>query len=166
MKVIGNTVGTSVPRSDWAETNPRKASFIKNKPEVLNGKDGVDGKDGTDGQDGVSPVVSVSTITGGHRITITDKNGTKTVDVMDGTDGSDGSDGRDGTSCTHRWSGTTLYVTSASGTTSANLKGQDGTNGKDGSNGYTPVRGTDYWTPTDIAEIKSYVDNAILGGEW
>ena len=39
------------------------------------------------GSDGVSPVVAVSAITGGHRITITDKNGTKTVNVMDGKDG-------------------------------------------------------------------------------
>ena len=30
----------------------------------------------------------------------------------------------------------------------------------------TPVRGEDYWTEEDIAEIKSYVDEAILGGEW
>lgn len=32
--------------------------------------------------------------------------------------------------------------------------------------GKTPVRGTDYWTDADKAEIKSYVDNAILGGAW
>ena len=41
--------------------------------------------------------------------------------------------------------------------------GKDGTNGKDG---YAPVRGTDYWTDADKAEIKGYVDNAILGGQW
>lgn len=35
-----------------------------------------------------------------------------------------------------------------------------------GEDGYTPVKGTDYWTEVDIAEIKAYVDNAILGGEW
>lgn len=29
-----------------------------------------------------------------------------------------------------------------------------------------PVRGTDYWTAQDIAEIKGYVDDAILGGAW
>ena len=32
--------------------------------------------------------------------------------------------------------------------------------------GYTPVRGTDYWTDADKVEIKSYVDEAILGGAW
>lgn len=35
-----------------------------------------------------------------------------------------------------------------------------------GTDGATPVRGSDYWTAADIAEIKSYVDDAILGGEW
>lgn len=32
--------------------------------------------------------------------------------------------------------------------------------------GYSPVLGTDYWTEADKAEIKSYVDEAILGGAW
>lgn len=35
-----------------------------------------------------------------------------------------------------------------------------------GADGYTPVRGTDYWTEADKAEIKAYVDEAILGGSW
>ena len=60
------------------------------------GSDGKDGQSGSPGADGVSPTVSVSTITGGHRITITDKNGTKTVDVMDGGDGSPGTPGQPG----------------------------------------------------------------------
>lgn len=44
--------------------------------------------------------------------------------------------------------------------------GATGPQGPAGSNGKTPVRGTDYWTAADIAEIKSYVDDAILGGAW
>ena len=32
--------------------------------------------------------------------------------------------------------------------------------------GAVPVRGVDYWTEEDIAAIKAYVDEAILGGEW
>ena len=44
--------------------------------------------------------------------------------------------------------------------------GADGKIGADGKDGYSPVRGVDYWTPDDKAEIKSYVDEAILGGEW
>jgi hypothetical protein len=37
---------------------------------------------------------------------------------------------------------------------------------KSSTGGYTPVRGTDYWTDADKAEIKSYVDDAILNGAW
>lgn len=36
------------------------------------------------GQDGFSPIVDVATIDGGHRVTITDKQGTESFDVMDG----------------------------------------------------------------------------------
>ena len=31
---------------------------------------------------------------------------------------------------------------------------------------YIPIRGVDYWTENDKAEIKSYIDSAILEGEW
>lgn len=58
-------------------------------------------------------------------------------------------DGKDGISATHSWSGTTLTITSASGTSSANLKGEKGN---------TPIRGTDYWTDNDKLEIV----NAVL----
>ena len=53
------------------------------------------------------------------------------------------------------------------------IKDQDGNiieipaiRGEKGDKGDTPVKGTDYWTAEDIAEIKGYVDDAILGGEW
>lgn len=35
--------------------------------------------------------------------------------------------------------------------------------GKKGDQGYTPVRGTDYWTSADIAQIQAYVDEQIGG---
>lgn len=107
-----------------------------------------------------------------------------------------GSPGKDGISATHEWNGTVLTITSASGKSSADLKGAPGKDGapvtvksvsesaadggsnvvtfsdgktltvKNGSRGSPPVRGTDYWTAADIAAIKSYVDEAILGGAW
>lgn len=42
---------------------------------------------GGGGQDGFSPIVAVTDITGGHRVSVTDANGTKTFDVMNGTNG-------------------------------------------------------------------------------
>lgn len=35
----------------------------------------------------VSPTIKITAITGGHRVTVTDKSGTQTFDVMDGSDG-------------------------------------------------------------------------------
>lgn len=57
------------------------------------GTDGADGSPGPAGQDGVSPTISVSDITGGHRVTITDVNGTQSFDVLNGLDGVDGESG-------------------------------------------------------------------------
>lgn len=54
------------------------------------GDQGEAGADGTPGKDGFSPTVSVTTIEGGHRISITDKDGTNTFDVMDGEAGQGG----------------------------------------------------------------------------
>lgn len=111
-------VGTSTPYdvyaytiNGWLNIGPLKGE------DGADGKDGVDGKNGTDGKDGVSPVITVTPITGGNRVTITDAEGTKTFDIMDGTDGKDGSNGRDGTN------------------------GKDGANGKDG-RGITDIRRT------------------------
>lgn len=111
-----------------------------------------------------------------------------------GQDGSPGADGENGISVTHSWSGTVLTVTSASGTSSADLKGEKGDPGEpgadgakgdpgdkgekgdpgnpgadgadgakgdkgdpgeDGADGYTPVKGTDYFTPTEVAQITN-----------
>jgi hypothetical protein len=46
---------------------------------------------------------------------------------------------------------------------SGDLKGEKGDKGDKGD---SPIRGTDYWTDADKAEIKSYVDEAILNGAW
>lgn len=54
-----------------------------------------------------------------------DENGNVEIDVKDGytpIKGKDYFDGKNGTSCTHSWNGTVLTITSASGTSSADLK--------------------------------------------
>lgn len=45
-------------------------------------------------------------------------------------------------------------------------KGDTGPKGDKGDKGATPVRGTDYWTASDITVIQRYVDEAILKGKW
>lgn len=54
------------------------------------GADGKDGQDGAPGKDGVSPTVAVTDIPGGHRVTITDADGSQSFDVLDGKDGTGG----------------------------------------------------------------------------
>ena len=43
---------------------------------------------GIDGADGFSPTISVADIENGHRVTITDKNGTNSYDIVGGSGGS------------------------------------------------------------------------------
>lgn len=93
---------------------------------------GANGSNGEPGADGYSPTVSVSKSGSVTTLTVTDKNGTTTVQI---------SDGEDGTSPTARVSKsgsvTTLTVTDKSGTTTAQIN--DGTNGTDGTDGVSPV---------------------------
>lgn len=48
------------------------------------GPQGPKGETGSTGQDGLSPSISITDITGGHRVTITDATGSHSFDVMDG----------------------------------------------------------------------------------
>lgn len=63
--------------------------------------------------------------------------------------------GEDGVSATHSWNGSVLTVTSASGTSSADLKGPKGDDGK------TPVKGTDYFTEAEKTEIANAAAAAV-----
>ncbi len=55
------------------------------------GERGEKGDTGTNGKDGISPTLSVTPISGGHRISITDATGSKSFDVIDGKNGSSAS---------------------------------------------------------------------------
>lgn len=125
---------TPVKGIDYFDGNPGEPGIPgvdgKDGYTPVKGVDYFDGQPGADGKDGYTPV--------------------KGVDYFDGEpgrDGSDGRDGRDGVSVTHEWNGTVLSVTTASGTSSADLKGEPGAEGK------TPQKGTDYWTDADRLDI-------------
>lgn len=59
----------------------------------------------------------------------------------------------------HSWNGTVLTITSDSGTSSADLKGDMGIRGPQGIPGeqFIPEKGVDYFTPTEIADIREEV---------
>lgn len=63
-----------------------------------------------------------------------------------------GVDYTDGVPCTHSWSGTVLTVNSASGKSSADLKGDKGD---------TPKKGVDYFTEAEKTEMKTDVSDEI-----
>lgn len=58
--------------------------------EIVGGGNGDGTGEGTPGKDGISPTVEVTEIAGGHKVSVTDKNGTQDFEVMDGEDGEDG----------------------------------------------------------------------------
>lgn len=59
---------------------------------------------GEPGNDGKSPVITVTDIENGHRVSITDKDGTKTIDVLNGQAGKDGTQIDDATVGLDAWS--------------------------------------------------------------
>ena len=68
---------------------PQKGIDYKDGEDGYTPKKGVDYTDGKDGEDGFSPTVTINAIAGGTRVTITDKNGSKTFDVMNGAGSGD-----------------------------------------------------------------------------
>lgn len=131
---------------------------------VRNGSRGSTGPAGSDGQDGVSPLVSVSEITGGHRVSIQDAGGASNFDVMDGKDGKDGQSGAagaDGITPTIGANGNWYVGQTDTGVAATGPQGIQGETGPTGAAGYTPVRGTDYWTAEDQQSIVSDVLAAL-----
>lgn len=145
------------------------------------GEAGKNGTDGKNGEDGFSPTIAVETVENGTKVTITDKTGDKTFTVKNGEKGAQGVQGErgeqgiqgvqgvqgetgatgekgaDGFSPTvkvaKKGTVTTVTMTDAGGTTTAEIL--DGAKGDKGDAGYTPIKGIDYWTSTDIADIEN-----------
>lgn len=81
-----------------------------------------------EGEDGTSATVTVSTITGGHRVIITDADGDHTFDVLDGTNGIDGTSPE--IYVTDITGGHRISIIDVNGTQTVDI--MDGTNGEDG----------------------------------
>ena len=113
------------------------------------------------GQDGYSPTITVTNITGGHRVSITDVNGTKRFDVMDGTDGTNGTNGTNGSdgfsptvTITNITNGHRVSITDATGT-----KTFDVMNGSGSGDGGSSINVDDTLTISgDAADAKATGD--------
>ncbi len=80
-----------------------------------------------------------------------------------GDKGDAGADGDDGMSCTHSWDGTVLTVTSASGTSSADLVGPQGPTGATGPAGPAGADGTTF-TPVSPLSLSNGELSVDLSG--
>ena len=114
------------------------------------------GEKGSDGADGISPTAVVKDTGVGATITITDKNGTTTVDIYDGADGVSPT-----ASVTQTETGCSITVVDGSGTTTADL-----TNGADGISPHIDET-TKHWfigtTDTGVGATASIDDTSIDG---
>lgn len=125
---------------------------------------GPQGENGSDGSDGFSPVITTQRSGGVVNISITDATHTEVTTLADGEDGHDGTDGVSPVATVSK-SGTvtTVTVTDKTGTTTAQIN--DGVNGINGTDGHTPVKGTDYWTAQDQADIVADVLSELINAE-
>jgi len=122
------------------------------------GPQGIQGETGDPGKDGVSPAVTTTTITGGHRVTVTDASGDHSFDVMDGATGpkgdtgSTGDPGKDGISpavtTTPITGGHQVTITDVSGDHTFDvMDGATGATGPKGDTGSTGDPGRDGISP-------------------
>lgn len=138
-------------------------------------QNGSNGAAGPAGIDGVSPTVSVSQISGGHQVSITDATGPHTFDVMDGQDGATGPAGAAGAAATIE---SVSAVTGAPGTPASVVN--NGTSsaaelvftlpaGADGAQGPAGPAGADGQSAYEAAQAGGYTGsesqfNADLAG--
>ena len=105
---------------------------------VRHGNSGSGSGDG--GTDGVG-ITNAYVDEDGHLKIVLSTNEILDAGLVRGSDGSDGSNGSDGVSVTHSWDGTVLTLTSASGTSSVDLKGPQGERGEQGIQGEVGPQG-------------------------
>lgn len=164
-KIIGVTVGTPTsPRKMSEQINPVRS--INGKKPDANGNLEMDSLQGKPGADGQTPYIK-----NGYWY-IGDVNTNVKAQGVDGKDGTDGSNGKDGvgvksvvqtTSTSADGGANVMTVTLSDGTKSTFTiyNGGKGSAGKDGNDGKTPVKGTDYFTAADKAEMVSSVIAAL-----
>ena len=124
------------------------------------GATGANGQDGADGQDGVSPEVTITSITGGHTVDITDADhpSGQSFNVMDGADGQDGTDGvSPSVTITTISSGHRVTITDADHPSGQSFDVMDGTGAGDMTASVYDPNGT----VATAGGIVAYVDDVI-----
>ena len=133
----------------------------KQGPQGDPGQPGQQGAPGAPGKDGTTPHIGSN-----GNWYLGDQDTGKPSQGKQGPQGAPGKDGQQGVPGASGKDGDTPYIGSnghwyvGSRDTGKPSQGRAGTDGK------TPIRGTDYWTDADKAEIKKWVDDAILNGKW
>lgn len=131
---------------------------------VKNGTKGSDGSAGQNGSDGFSPTITANKVGKETTISITDKNGSNEVVIYDGADGVIGKDGEQGigiqsitqTTTSTEDNGVNELTVTLTDNTSHTFEVRNGSKGSDGTPGQagkTPVKGTDYFTQSDINDM-------------
>jgi len=115
------------------------------------------GGNAENGEDGFSPVATVRQTDTGAVISITDVNGTTTATVTNGKDGAAGPKGDRGDPGEQGIRGEKGDKGDKGDTGAQGIQGVQGDTGAAGADGYTPVKGVDYWTDTDKAEMDARI---------
>lgn len=131
---MSRIIGVTVGTPISPKAIERKLKPVKTVNGIEPDQNGNVNINGGTGEDVFSPVAKVTQTDTGAVISITDKSGTTTATLVNGKDGEKGDKGDPG------------------------ADGKAGTNGADG---YSPVKGKDYFTETDKAEMVSAVISAL-----
>jgi hypothetical protein len=121
-------------------------------------------KSAENGKDGISPTILITDITGGHRLTITDSSGTKTIDVMNGATGPRGEQGPQGIQGIQRPQGIQGTPGEQGEKGERGEKGDKGDKGDKGEPGNDGQAGKDGENGKDGAAGKSAYEYATDGG--
>ena len=145
--------GIQGPKGDPGATGPQGSK----------GETGAAGPAGKNGSDGVSPTVTTQAISGGTRVTITDKAGQKSFDVLNGKDG--------GAAATPEIGSNGNWVIAGKDTGkpsrgAAGPQGPAGATGAQGPAGVTGIPGTGIIMVVGAEWIANNSTNTISGGKW
>ena len=125
------------------------------------GQPGQQGAPGAPGKDGITPHIGSN-----GNWYLGDQDTGKPSQGKQGPQGEPGKDGQQGVPGVPGKDGDTPYIGSNGNWYLGSRDTGKPSQGRAGTDGKTPIRGTDYWTDADKAEIKKWVDDAILNGKW